>query len=130
MIRLTQIVRPSMHNNRPSHHTIRSKQLNVLVLHTTLSITLPISLKIAQIAYMTLVVGGRAVGLGIGVKVGPGAGAAVGVVAELVDVHTPLGGGVVAADVVGNGGGGGFVGLFEGDRAADFGVAAEDCHCC
>ena len=32
-------------------------------------------------------------------------GATVGVITELVDVHTTLGGGVVALDVIGDGGG-------------------------
>lgn len=36
---------------------------------------------------------------------GTGAGAAVGVVAELVDVHAALGIGVVAGEIVGDGGG-------------------------
>lgn len=58
-----------------------------------------------------------------------GAGAAVGVVAELVDVHAALGGGVVALDVVGDGGGAGLGGLLKGDGAADGGVPADDCDC-
>ena len=56
------------------------------------------------------------------------AGAAVAVITELVDVHATLGGGIVAGDVVGDGGWGGLGGLLEGDSAADFGVAAEDCN--
>lgn len=60
---------------------------------------------------------------------GPGAGAAVRVVAELVDVHAPAGGGIVASDVPGDGGGGGLGGLLEDDGASDFGVTAEDCDC-
>ena len=59
-----------------------------------------------------------------------GARAAVGVVAELVDVHAAVGGGVVASDVVGDGRRGGFGRLLEGDGSADFGVTAEDCDCC
>lgn len=54
---------------------------------------------------------------------------AIGVVAELVDVHAALGGGVVAGDVVGDGRGGRFGRLLEGDGSADFGVSAEDCDC-
>lgn len=57
----------------------------------------------------------------------PGGGAAVGVVAELVDVQATFGVGVVAVDLVGDGGRGRVVGLLEGDGSADFGVAAEDC---
>ncbi len=58
-----------------------------------------------------------------------GAGAAIGVVAELVDVHAALGGGVVAGDVVGDGRGRGLGRLLEGDGSADLGVTAEDCDC-
>ena len=55
--------------------------------------------------------------------------AAVCVVAELMDVHAALGGGVAAVDVVGDGGGGGFGGLFEGYGTADGRVTAENCDC-
>ena len=58
-----------------------------------------------------------------------GAGAAVGVVAELVDVHAALGRGVVACDVVGDCGRGGLGRLLKGDGAADLGIPAEDCDC-
>ena len=61
---------------------------------------------------------------------GTGARAAIRVVAELVDVHAALGGGVVAFDVVGDGGRGGLGGLLEGYGAVDGGVTAEDCNCC
>ena len=53
----------------------------------------------------------------------------ISVVAELVDVHAALGGGVVARDVVGDGRGGCLGRLLEGDGPADFGVPAEDCDC-
>ena len=58
-----------------------------------------------------------------------GAGAAVGVVAELVDVHAALGRGIVAGDVVGDGRWGGLGGLLKVDGSADLGVTAEDCDC-
>lgn len=54
------------------------------------------------------------------------AGAAVGVVAELVDVHSTLGGGVVALYVVGDGCGGLFGSLLKGDGALDIGVTTEN----
>lgn len=54
------------------------------------------------------------------------AGAAVGVVAEGVDVHAALGVGVVAGDVVGDGGRGTLRGLLEGDGALDVGVTTEN----
>ena len=52
---------------------------------------------------------------------------AICVVTELMDMHAALGGGVAAVDVIGNGGWGGFGGLFEGHGTADAGVTAEDC---
>ena len=58
-----------------------------------------------------------------------GARATIGVVSELVDVHAPVGRGIVACDVVGDCGGGGFGGLLEVDGSADLGVTAEDCDC-
>jgi len=48
---------------------------------------------VAEVPSVPLIVGGGAVGLALGVVVGPGAGAAVGVVAELVDVEPVLAGG-------------------------------------
>jgi hypothetical protein len=56
-------------------------------------------------------------------------GTAIGVIAELMDMHAALGRGVAAGDVVGDGRRGGFGGLLEGYGAADFGVATEDGHC-
>jgi hypothetical protein len=55
--------------------------------------------------------------------------AAISIVAELMDVHAALGVGVVAGDVPGDGGGGGFGALLEGDGAFDGRVSAEDGDC-
>lgn len=57
------------------------------------------------------------------------AGAAVGVVPELMDVHATFGGRVVPGDVVGDGGGGGFGALLEGDETTDGGIPAENGDC-
>lgn len=57
---------------------------------------------------------------------GTSRGAAVGVVAELVDVEGTRSIGIVAGDVPGNGGRGVLVGLLKGDGTADLGVTAED----
>ena len=78
---------------------------------------------------MTLRVGGGSVLFGEGVEVGTSRGAAVGVVAELMDVEAALGGRVVAGDVVGDCCGGGFGGLFEVDGSADGFFSAEDGDC-
>lgn len=55
-----------------------------------------------------------------------GRGAAVGVVAEGVDVHTTLSVGVVAGDVPCDGGLRVLVGLLEGDGSLDVGVSTDD----
>lgn len=73
--------------------------------------------------------GGSLGGGGVIFTMRSSARAAIGVVAELVDVHAALGGGVVAGEVVGDGRWGRFGRLLEGDGPADFGVPAEDCDC-
>ena len=55
-----------------------------------------------------------------------GRGAAVGVVAEGVDVHATLGIGIVASEVPGDGGRGGLGSLLEGDGAGHLGVTTDD----
>lgn len=58
-----------------------------------------------------------------------GRGAAVGVVTKGVDVEATLCVGVVAGDVVGDGGRGTLRGLLEDDGAGDLGVSSEDSDC-
>jgi len=64
-----------------------------------------------------------------GVEMGTGRGAAVGVVAELMDVDATLGRGVTSCNVVGDSCGGGFGGLLESNGSGDLGISAEDCDC-
>lgn len=65
-----------------------------------------------------------------GIKVRTRRGTTIGVIPKLMNMHAALSRSVAARDVVGDGRGGGFGGLLEGDGAADLGVAAEDCDCC
>ena len=58
-----------------------------------------------------------------------GRGAAVGVVTEGVDVEATLGVGVVAGDVVGDGGGSGLGLLLEDHGALDVRVTTENSDC-
>jgi len=58
--------------------------------------------------------------------VGSSGSAAIGVVAESVDVHATLSVGVVAGDVPCDGGLRVLVGLLEGDGSLDVGVSTED----
>lgn len=53
-------------------------------------------------------------------------GTTIGVVTECVNVHATLSIGVVASDIPGDGGGGGLIGLFEGNGSGNFGVTTED----
>ena len=55
--------------------------------------------------------------------------ATVGVVTELVDVHTTLGGGIVAFEIVGYGCRAGLGRLLENDCTTYGGVTAKDCNC-
>jgi hypothetical protein len=58
-----------------------------------------------------------------------GRGAAIGVVTKGVDVEATLGVGVIAGDVVGDGGRGTLRGLLEDDGAGDLCVSSEDSNC-
>ena len=123
----------------------------MLVGDAAFSIALTVGLEIAEIANMTVRVVWGSVPFAEGVDyvssvsgppledesifqsrrhtVGACRCAAIGVVTELVDVHATLSIGVVAGNVVGDGGGGGFVRLFEGHLARDLGVSSEDGDC-
>lgn len=118
MSALAQIIRTRMHHDGASEHALRPNQLDVLVRNGALGIALAVRLEVAQITDVALGVVGGAVGFAKRVEVRAGACAAVGVVAELVDVHATLGGGVVTGDFVGDGCWGGFAGLLEGDGSA------------
>lgn len=119
MASLAKIISPSMNHNRTPKHALRADQLDQLVTDRALRIALAVGLEVPEVSDVALAVGGRAVGLVVGVDwaelsvllfsryawggkgltVGPGAGAAVGVVAEGVDVHAALSVGVVPGDV-------------------------------
>lgn len=112
--------------NTYAQDALRTNDLDQLVLDGTDGVTLGIGLDVAQVTNVTDLIGGSTVSLAEGVVVRTGGGAAVGVVTELVDVHTTLGVGVVAGDVPRDGGRGGFVGLLESDSAGDLGVTTEN----
>jgi len=75
---------------------------------------------------MTLGIAGSAVLLAVRVEVGTSRGATVGVVTKGVDVEATLGVGVVASDVVGDGGGRRLGLLLEDNGTRDLGVTTED----
>jgi len=126
---LAEVVSARVHHNRTSEHALRPDQLDVLVGDGALGVALAVGLEVAQVANVALRVRGGAVLFAVGVEVRTGAGAAVGVVAEGVDVHATLGVGIVAGDVEGDLGLRALGGLLEGHGALDVGVSAEDGNC-
>jgi hypothetical protein len=61
--------------------------------------------------------------------VGSSGGAAVGVVAELMNVHATLSIGIVASDIPCDGSWGGLGGLFEGNGSGDLRVTSDGSNC-
>lgn len=59
---------------------------------------------------------------------GSSGSAAVGVVTELMDVHSTLSIGIVASDVPCDGGWGGLGSLLEGNGSGDLGVTSDGCN--
>ena len=101
-------------------------QLDQLVGDLALGVALTIGLEVAQVPNVAVVVRWCTVLLAEGVEVRTGGCAAVGVVAELVNVHAALGVGIVAGDVPADASGAALVVLLEGDGALDIRVATED----
>ena len=54
--------------------------------------------------------------------------ASISIVSELMDMHAALCRGIVAGDIVRDGGGGGFGGLLKGHGAGDLGVTTKNSH--
>lgn len=109
-----------------SKNALGTNQLNQLVSGAADGIALGISLDVTQIADVSDLVGGRAVGLRERVEVRAGRGAAVSIVTELVNMEAPLSVGVVAGDVPRDSGGRVSVSLLEGDGALDSRVSTEN----
>lgn len=129
----------------------------MLVLNAALGVALSIGLDVAQVTYVTVLIGGSTVGLvvrvdleagevslrvvgrwtrlrqdrGLGLLLTVRAGrcAAVSVVTKGVDVEATLGIGVVASDVPGDGGGSRLGLLHKGDGTGDLGVTTDDGNC-
>lgn len=106
-----------------------TNELDEVVLEAALSNTVGVGLNVAHITNVAGLVGAVTVSDAEGVEVRAGGGAAVGVVAELVDVEATLRVGVVALDLVLDHGGGVLVLLGELDDTGDTGVAAEGSNC-
>lgn len=118
-----------MDNDGSADDAVGADQLDQGVGGRALGVALTIGLDVAEIANVAGLVGGSTVGLLVRVEVRAGRGAAVGVVTESVDVEAPLGVGVVAGDVPGDGGRGRLGLLLEDDGARDLGVTTDNADC-
>lgn len=126
VVTLAEIVGAGVDNNGAANDAVGANQLDKRVGDGTLGVTLSIGLDVTQVTNVTGLIRRRAVSLVEGVEVRTGRGAAVGVVTKGVDVEATLCVGVVAGDVVGDGGRGTLRGLLEDDGAGDLGVSSED----
>lgn len=129
VVTLAEIVSAGVDNDGAANDAVGANQLDKVVGDGALGIALSISLDVAEVTNVTGLIRGSTVGLVEGVEVRAGRGAAVGVVAKGVDVEATLGVGVIAGDVVGDGGRGTLRGLLEDDGAGDLGVSSEDSNC-
>jgi len=100
-----EIVSAGVDDDGAPDDAVLANQLDLRVTNAPLSVPLRVGLEVAQVSNVADMIRGGAVRLLEWVEVGTSRGAAIGVVAELVDVHSSLGIGVVAADIVGDGGG-------------------------
>lgn len=85
---LAQVVRVRVHHQRASDDVVRALERDLRVADGHLGNAVVASLDVAQVAHVAHVAGGAPVLLVVGVEVGPRGDAAVGVVAEFVDVET------------------------------------------
>jgi hypothetical protein len=96
---LAKVVSTGVDDNGAANDALGTDQLDQLVGNASLSITLGISLEVAQVTDVALLVARGTVSLVVGVEVRTGRCAAVCVVTEGVDVHATLSVGIVAGDV-------------------------------
>lgn len=115
-----------MNNNRSADNSVSTEQLHQKVLLGTLGNTRSIGGDVTQVTNVSVVVLWSTVGLGEWVEVRTSRGTTVGVVTELVNVHTSEGIGVVARDVPRNRGWVGFVLLLEVDNSANLRVSSDN----
>jgi hypothetical protein len=123
---LAEIVGAGVDDDGAADDALRADELDELVGHRALGVALSIGLDVAEVTDVAGLVRGSSVSLAEGVEVRTGRGAAVGVVAEGVDVEATLGVGVVAGNVPADGGRGVLGLLLEDDGAGDLGVTTED----
>jgi hypothetical protein len=82
-----------------AQNALSTNELDQLIRLGALGVTLGVGLEVTKVTDVADLILGGAVGLAEGVEVRASGGAAVGVVAELVDVEATLSVGVVAGDV-------------------------------
>jgi len=87
MATLAQVIRTSVDNDSAAQDRVGANQLYKAVLEFAFGEALAIGLDVAQVTNVPDLILGSTVGLAVGVEVRASGSAAVGVVAELVDVH-------------------------------------------
>lgn len=125
-VALAKVVGAGVNDHGAANDAVGADQLDQVVGNGALGVALSISVDVAEIANVADLIGGSTVVLAEGVEVRAGRGAAVGVVTKGVDVETTLRVGVVAGDVVGDGGRGTLRSLLEDDGAGDLGVSSKN----
>jgi hypothetical protein len=104
-------------------------QLDNAILDLSLRESACIGGDVAQITYVSNLVTGSAVGLAMGVEVWASRSATVGVVTELMNVHSALSVGVGVLDFVLDDCGGILIRLRELDGTGDTGITTKDSNC-
>jgi len=112
-----------------SQNALLANQLDVSIGDGTFAVALSVGLEIAQVTNMADLVRWGAVCLSMWVEVRTSRCAAIGVVTELVNVHSSLGVRIVTTNVVCDSCGRGLRGLLESDSASDFRVSSENSNC-
>jgi len=126
VVALAEVVGAAVDDDGAADDALGADELDELVRHAALGVTLTIGLNVTQVTDVAVLVFGGAVLLAVGVEVRASRCASVGVIAEGMDVHSTLSVGVVAGDVPCDGRRRGLIGLLEGDGALDVGVSSDD----
>jgi hypothetical protein len=105
---------------------VGSDQLDDRVLNASLSDGVGVGGDVSEVTSVAVLISGSTVGFSVGVEVSTGGGTTVGVVTELVDVHSTLSVGIDVLDLVLDDGRSGLVLLGELDNTGNTGVTTED----
>lgn len=126
---LAKVISTGVDNDGAAEDAVWADELDVLVFDRALAVALAVGLEVAQVSYVALAVLWGAVLLAVGVEVWACRSASIGVVSKRMNVHTTLGIGIVASDIVGDLGWATLGVLLEGHLTLDIAVTTENCDC-